>query len=65
MERAPSGANWVHEVKFDGYRLQLRVEDGKARLLTRNLTIYGLGGVIIPFIGIKLIDVLITTLKLV
>ena len=27
----PSGADWVHEVKFDGYRMQLRVEDGKAR----------------------------------
>ncbi len=35
VEQPPSGANWVHEVKFDGYRLQLRVEDGKARLLTR------------------------------
>jgi K+-transporting ATPase ATPase B chain len=34
-------------------------------MLQRNLLIYGLGGVIIPFIGIKLIDVLITTLKLV
>ncbi|MGZ3299064.1 MAG: DNA ligase D, partial [Asticcacaulis sp.] len=35
VDQPPSGANWVHEVKFDGYRLQLRVEDGKARLLTR------------------------------
>ena len=26
---------WVHEVKFDGYRLQLRVDDGKATLKTR------------------------------
>jgi len=33
--------------------------------LQRNLLIYGLGGVIIPFVGIKLIDVLITSLKLV
>ena len=32
---APSGAGWVHEVKFDGYRMQLRVEDGKAKLFTR------------------------------
>ena len=30
-----SGPNWVHEVKFDGYRLQMRVENGRARLLTR------------------------------
>ena len=33
-------------------------------LLRRNLIIYGVGGVIIPFIGIKLIDVIITTLRL-
>jgi hypothetical protein len=33
--------------------------------LQRNLLIYGLGGVIIPFIGIKLIDVIITAGKLV
>ena len=25
----------MHEVKFDGYRMQLRVEDGKAKLFTR------------------------------
>jgi bifunctional non-homologous end joining protein LigD len=31
----PSGAGWVHEVKFDGYRMQARVEKGKAKLLTR------------------------------
>jgi bifunctional non-homologous end joining protein LigD len=35
VEQPPSGANWVHEVKFDGYRMQLRVEDGKAKLFTR------------------------------
>jgi len=34
-ERAPSAAGWAHEVKFDGYRLQLRVEDGTATLRTR------------------------------
>src|SRR6185436_11071369 len=35
VDRAPSEPGWVHEVKFDGYRLQLRVEDGKATLKTR------------------------------
>src|SRR5580698_10601651 len=35
VEQPPSGAGWVHEVKFDGYRLQLRVEDGTATLKTR------------------------------
>ena len=38
---------------------------GAAALLRNNLAIYGLGGVIIPFIGIKLIDLLITHVGLV
>jgi K+-transporting ATPase ATPase B chain len=38
---------------------------GAQAILQRNLLIYGLGGVIIPFIGIKAIDVIITALKLV
>ena len=32
---APSGDAWVHEVKLDGYRVQLRVQRGKAALRTR------------------------------
>ena len=35
VDRAPSGPGWVHEIKLDGYRLQLRVENGKATLKTR------------------------------
>lgn len=35
VERPPPGAGWGHEIKFDGYRLQLRVEKGKATLKTR------------------------------
>src|SRR5580692_8954126 len=38
---------------------------GAQAILQRNLLIYGLGGVIIPFIGIKAIDVVITALKMV
>ena len=38
---------------------------GAQAVLQRNLLIYGLGGVIIPFIGIKAIDVAITALKMV
>jgi len=34
-ERPPSGENWVHEIKFDGYRIQMRVEDGEVALKTR------------------------------
>jgi K+-transporting ATPase ATPase B chain len=39
--------------------------DGAAVVLRRHLMIYGVGGVIAPFIGIKLIDVLLTALHLV
>ena len=35
VDRAPSGEGWCHEIKFDGYRVQLRVESGEARLRTR------------------------------
>jgi potassium-transporting ATPase ATP-binding subunit len=38
---------------------------GAEALLRRNLLIWGLGGVILPFIGIKLIDLVIVTLRLV
>ncbi len=37
---------------------------GAARLLRRNLLIYGLGGIIAPFIGIKIVDVIVTTIGL-
>jgi bifunctional non-homologous end joining protein LigD len=32
---APSGEGWVHEIKFDGYRIQARLDHGEVRLLTR------------------------------
>jgi bifunctional non-homologous end joining protein LigD len=32
----PKGASWVHEIKFDGYRLQARIESGAVTLLTRS-----------------------------
>ncbi|WFR79189.1 potassium-transporting ATPase subunit KdpB [Janthinobacterium rivuli] len=38
---------------------------GAASLLRRNLLIYGLGGIVLPFIGIKLIDMLLSALNLV
>jgi K+-transporting ATPase ATPase B chain len=38
---------------------------GALAILQRNLLIYGFGGVIIPFVGIKIIDVIITQLNLV
>jgi potassium-transporting ATPase ATP-binding subunit len=38
---------------------------GAGPLLQRNLLVYGLGGIIIPFVGIKAIDLLVTALHLV
>ena len=38
---------------------------GAAAMLRRNLLIYGVGGIIIPFVGIKIIDVLINAVHLV
>ncbi|MDO8863552.1 DNA ligase D [Haliea sp. E1-2-M8] len=33
---APDGDDWVHEIKFDGYRIIVRIDKGKVRLLSRN-----------------------------
>ena len=32
---APRGGDWLHEIKYDGYRIQARLDRGKVRLLTR------------------------------
>ena len=37
---------------------------GAAAILRRNLLIYGLGGVVVPFVGIKLIDLIVAALHL-
>ena len=37
VAQPPDDPGWVHEVKFDGYRLVARLEGGKASLVTRNL----------------------------
>lgn len=34
--KPPAGRRWLHEIKFDGYRLQVRIEAGKVKLLTRS-----------------------------
>ena len=36
VDRPPPLVGWAHEVKFDGYRTQLRVEKGKAQIRTRS-----------------------------
>jgi bifunctional non-homologous end joining protein LigD len=34
--KVPSGPNWIHEIKYDGYRVIVQREGKRARLLTRN-----------------------------
>lgn len=36
VREAPDGDDWIHEVKFDGYRVMARLEAGEVRLITRN-----------------------------
>jgi bifunctional non-homologous end joining protein LigD len=36
VEEAPTTDKWVHEIKFDGYRLQARIDAGDVQLLTRS-----------------------------
>src|SRR4029079_12656221 len=37
---------------------------GAAAILRRNLLLYGVGGIVVPFLGIKLIDLLVTSIRL-
>jgi bifunctional non-homologous end joining protein LigD len=35
VDQAPDGPEWLHEIKFDGYRMHARLDRGAVRLLTR------------------------------
>jgi hypothetical protein len=35
VEKAPSGPQWLHEIKLDGFRMSARIDNGRAQLLTR------------------------------
>jgi bifunctional non-homologous end joining protein LigD len=35
VEQAPDGSDWLHEIKFDGYRMHARLDAGRAQILTR------------------------------
>ena len=35
VDGAPAGDGWLHEIKYDGYRMHARIDGGKATLLTR------------------------------
>jgi bifunctional non-homologous end joining protein LigD len=34
--RAPKGEQWLHEIKYDGYRIQIHINAGKKKVYTRN-----------------------------
>src|SRR5437899_8004584 len=34
--KAPKGEQWLHEIKFDGYRIQIHINRGKRTVYTRN-----------------------------
>jgi bifunctional non-homologous end joining protein LigD len=35
IEKAPSGERWIHEIKFDGYRVQVHLANAEAKVFTR------------------------------
>ena len=35
VEEPPSGPQWLHEIKLDGYRMAARIDNGRVQLLTR------------------------------
>ena len=35
IEKVPSGARWLHEIKFDGYRVQVHLRDAAVKVFTR------------------------------
>jgi bifunctional non-homologous end joining protein LigD len=36
VQAAPDGDQWLHEIKYDGFRMHARLDHGEVRLLTRN-----------------------------
>jgi bifunctional non-homologous end joining protein LigD len=35
VDKPPQGDEWIHEIKFDGYRIQAHIRNGKVKMLTR------------------------------
>ena len=36
VKNAPSGDGWLHEIKYDGYRIGCRIRGGRVTLISRN-----------------------------
>ena len=36
VDEPPAGADWLHEVKYDGYRMHAHIDGGNIQLLTQN-----------------------------
>jgi bifunctional non-homologous end joining protein LigD len=35
VDETPTGSDWLHEIKYDGYRMHARIDGGDIKLLTR------------------------------
>jgi bifunctional non-homologous end joining protein LigD len=35
IDKVPSGDRWIHEIKFDGYRVQLHIHNDAIKVFTR------------------------------
>jgi bifunctional non-homologous end joining protein LigD len=35
VDKVPSGERWIHEIKFDGYRVQVHLKDAVVKVFTR------------------------------
>jgi bifunctional non-homologous end joining protein LigD len=35
VDKPPEGDHWIHEIKYDGYRIQTQIKNGKVKMLTR------------------------------
>lgn len=36
VDKPPRGRGWIHEIKYDGYRTQLIIQEGRVQAFTRN-----------------------------